>query len=142
VIRRFARSLAVAGLAVGAVAVTPATGNAFPTEHVTITLTVDRAAPGAYAATVTVTGGTPTEVFDIDIARVDSVGPRTAGCTGTNTCRIDGDLSSPTLPAVFVVHVVGGQRTLFDNVFDLFAQTTVCTSETSCVSSPVILSLG
>ncbi|MDQ1713032.1 MAG: hypothetical protein QOE45_2482 [Frankiaceae bacterium] len=138
---RIARSLAVLGLAAGAVAVTAAPSSAFPTEHVEIHLTIDATDP-SYGADVHVTGGTATETFDINIVRVDSAGPRVAGCTGANDCHIDGDLSSETLPAVFVVHVVGGQKTLFDNAFDSYVQTTVCTTSASCTSSPVILSLG
>jgi hypothetical protein len=138
VTHRITRVLAAVALATGALAVTAAPSQAFPTEHVTINLTVG----SGYSANVTVAGGTPTEVFDINIVRVDSAGPRTAGCSGAQTCHIDGALGSATLPAVFVVHVVGGQRTLFDNVLDSYVQTTVCTSTTSCTSSPVILSLG
>ena len=39
------------------------------------------------------------------------------------------------------IHAVGGQRTLFDNVFDVFTATAVCTAPSSCVLSPVILAL-
>jgi hypothetical protein len=135
---RFAR-LAATGLAAAAVALTPATSHAIPTEHIKITVTLDA---GSYGATVSVTSlDNATEKFDIDIVRVDSVGPRTAGCTNTNTCHIAADLGSPTAPAAFEVHAVGGQRTLFDNVFDVFTVTTVCTAATNsaCTTSPVIL---
>jgi hypothetical protein len=138
---RFARSLAVLGLATGAVALSPGVGNAVPTEHVTITVTVDASDPH-YGAKVEVRSlDNANETFDINVVRIDNVLVRTAGCTDTNVCHISGDAGVGAVvdPAVFEVHAIGGQRTLFDNAFDVFTETTVCTAPTSCVGLPVVL---
>lgn len=140
---RSIRSLALAGLAAAFVAGSPATSHAFPTEHVEISVTLDGDAN--YGADVRVTGGTATEIFNVDVVRVAVAAVDTAQCIGVNNCRIAGNpAANPTLPATFLVHVVGGPRDLPDNVFDAYAQVTVCTSDTqsACIPTPVILSLG
>jgi hypothetical protein len=134
---RFARPLAALALAAGTVVLLPGTSQALPTEHVTITLTVNDA---NYGATATVTSAdNPSEKFDINIVRVSNVLVRTGGCTNTNTCTIQ-PVASAGGPAVFEVHVIGGQRTLFDNVFDVFTLTTVCVDPSTCVSTPTLIS--
>jgi hypothetical protein len=136
---RFTR-IAATGLAAAAVALVPATSHAIPTERISITVAPDGSA--GFGATVTVKSLTnATEKFDIDIVRVTTgAGPRTGGCINVNTCTIAPDAGSG-VAAVFEIHAVGGQRTLFDNVFDVFTATAVCTAPNSCVTSPVILAL-
>jgi hypothetical protein len=142
VFSRITRSLALAGLAGLLVGLTPATSQAFPTEHVEISVTLSGS---GYGANVHVSGGTETEIFNVDVVRVAVAAVDLAQCIGVNDCPIAGNPTvDPTLPAIFLVHVVGGPRDLPDNVFDAYAQVTVCTADTqsACIATPVILSLG